>query len=150
MRRFRFRLAPLLRLRTQLERRARSDLAAAVAEVTAFDQRLAAAKQGLRDCADQAASSDAAGRLARALETGLRRHQWRLQQGQAEAQRRLDGARGEYVARTRDKRALEQLHDRRRDEWQTSVRRHEQMELDELARAGREALRRREAAGDQA
>lgn len=147
MRRFRFRLAPLLRLRGQLERNARRDLAAAVAAVAVFDQRLAAAEQGLRDCGDQAADRGAVGQLARALETGLRRHQWRLRKEQQKAQTRLDGARAEFVARTRDLRTLRKLRDRHHEQWLDDARRAEQNEIDELASLGRDALRRAEQAG---
>ncbi|MBL8728448.1 MAG: flagellar FliJ family protein [Planctomycetes bacterium] len=141
MRRFRFRLAPLLRLRSQLERNARRELAAAVAEVSVFDQRLAAVAQGLRDCADQAADRGAVGQLARGLETGLRRHQWRLRTEQGKAQKKLDVARAEFVVKTRELRTLRQLHDQRHEEWRDDARRAEQSEIDELASLGRHAQR---------
>ncbi|MBL9077462.1 MAG: flagellar export protein FliJ [Planctomycetes bacterium] len=139
MRRFRFRLTPLLRLRAQLERNARRDLAAAVTEVQAYDQRLAAAAQGLRDCAEQGRDHGAKGSLARSLEVGLRRHQWRLQQGQQQAQQKLDAARAEFVVKTRERRTLQNLRDRRREEWRVDAQRAEQQELDELASLGRQA-----------
>ena len=142
MRRFRFRLAPLLRLRAQLERNARRDLAVAVAEVSSFDQKLAAAQQGLDECADQAADRGALGLLARGLETGLRRHQWRLRKEQQVAQKKLDAARVEFVARTRELRTLSQLRDRRHEQWLEELRREEQREIDELASLGRDAQRR--------
>ncbi len=142
MRRFRFRLAPLLRLRSQLERNARRELAAAVAEVSVFDQRLAAAAQGLKDCADQAAGSGAVGQLARALENGLRRHQWRLRTEQQKAQKKLDVVRAEFVVKSRELRTLQQLRDKRHEEWRLEVQRQEQSEIDELASLGRAARRR--------
>lgn len=148
MRRFRFRLAPLLRLRTQLERGARRDLAVAVADVAAFDQRLAAADRGLADCAAQAAGEGPVGRLARALETGLRRHQWRLRQGQQAAQRQLDLARAEFAGRARDARALRQVRDQRQADWRLAAARAEQRELDELASLGRQATHRAESSAD--
>lgn len=150
MRRFRFRLAPLLRLRAQLERNARRDLANAVAEVAGFDQRLAAAAQGLQDCGDQGRAHGAVGQLARSLELGLRRHQWRLQQGQKQAQKKLDAVRAEFVVRTRELRTLRQLRDQRHAEWRTEVERAEQRELDELAGLGRAAQQGGVAAGDTA
>jgi len=88
MRRFRFRLAPVLRLRAQLERAARRELATAMTALSTLDQQLAAAAQGLRDCAEQAAMPGAVGALSKALEDGLRRHQWRVQKQQQEAQKR--------------------------------------------------------------
>lgn len=142
MRRFRFRLTPLLRLRAQLERNARRDLAAAVAAVSVFDQRLAAVEQGLEDCAAQASDTGAVGQLARALENGLRRHQWRLRTGQQQAQQQLDAVRAEFVVRSREHRTLRQLRDDRREAWRLEAQRQEQSEIDELASLGRAARRR--------
>lgn len=138
MRRFRFRLAPLLRLRAQLERNARRDLAQAVGAVAVFDQRLAAAAQGLEDCARQAAGSGSVAQLARSLETGLRRHQWRLRGEQQKAQKKLDAARAEFVVKLRELRTLQQLRDQRHDEWRLETQRQEQSEIDELASLGRQ------------
>jgi flagellar FliJ protein len=144
MRRFRFRLAPLLRLRSQLERNARRELAKAVAEVSVFDQRLAAVAQGLKDCGDQAAGTGAVGQLARSLEIGLRRHQWRLRTEQQKAQKKLDVARAEFVVKSRELRTLQQLRDKRHDEWRQEVQKREQGEIDELASLGRHAARHAE------
>ena len=139
MRRFRFRLTPLLRLRAQFERSARRELATAMAEVSAFDQRLAAAAQGLRDCGEQAASSGPVGQLARSLETGLRRHEWRLRTGLQVAQTRLDAVRVDYVQKARELRTLQKLREQRHAEWRQSTQKAEQAELDELARLLRAA-----------
>jgi flagellar export protein FliJ len=140
MRRFRFRLSPLLRLRSQHERIARRELAAATSAISAIDQKLAAAAQGLADCGAQAPASGPVGRLARALETGLRRHQWRLQTQQRLAQQRLDAVRAEYVQRARDLKTLKNLRDKRREEWLLEARKVEQAELEELGQAGRTRL----------
>lgn len=147
MRRFRFRLEPLLRLRAQIERSKKRELATAMAEVNTIDQRLAAATQGLRDCADQAGSMGAVGKLARALETGLRRHQWRLSTDLAKAQQKADAVRTEYVAKVRDVRTLQKLKDSKRDAWRVAAAKAEQAELDELARLGRAAVRDSEQGG---
>ncbi len=139
MRRFRFRLLPLLRLRAQYERTARRELATAMAAVSAIDQKVAAAKQGLRDCADQAARPDAIGQLAKALENGLRRHQWRLQKQLTEAQQRLDVVRADYAQKAKDLRALQRLRDQQRAEWRAAAQKAEQAELEELASLARGA-----------
>lgn len=139
MRRFRFRLDPLLRVRAQLERSARRELAQASAVLNQVEQRLAAAAQGVRDCAEQGAAKGPVAQLARALETGLRRHEWRLRTEQKLAQSRLDAVRGEYVQKARDRRVLESLRDQRHDEWRATAQRAEQAELDELARLCRAA-----------
>ncbi|MCA8965914.1 MAG: flagellar FliJ family protein [Planctomycetes bacterium] len=137
MRRFRFRLQPLVRLRSQLERNARRELATAMAAVNQVEQQQAAAAQGLRECADQAAGADAVGMLARSLEVGLRRHKWRLDKQLAVAERGLTKAQGDYAQRARDLKVLQQLRDKRRDEWRLEVQRAEQAELDELSRLQR-------------
>lgn len=139
MRRFRFRLAPLLRLRAQFERTARRELAVAMSAVSALDQQLAAANQGLRDCASQAIRTDAVGQLAKALENGLRRHQWRLQKQLQEAQQRLDVVRADYAAKARELRTLQKLREQKRAAWVQDNLRTEQAELDELASLARAA-----------
>lgn len=139
MRRFRFRLAPVLRLRAQLERTARRELATAMTALSTLDQQLAAAAQGLRDCAEQSALPGAVGALSKALEDGLRRHQWRLQKKQQEAQKRVDVARGEYAQRARDLKALQKLREQQKTAWRVEALRVEQAELDEIAALARGA-----------
>ncbi|HEX5054023.1 MAG TPA: hypothetical protein VFZ65_19750 [Planctomycetota bacterium] len=147
MRRFRFRLASVLRLRSQYERSARRELTAAMAEVHSFDQRLAAAAQGLRECGDQAASHSPVGLLARALEDGLRRHEWRLRGDREQAQQKLDVVRADYVVKVRDLRTLTRLREAQHAEWRLEVQKGEQAELDELAQLARTAARARSQAG---
>jgi flagellar export protein FliJ len=149
MRRFRFRLAPLLRLRAQFERTSRRELAAAMGTLAQVDQRLAAAATGLRDCAEQGARPDAVGQLAKALEGGLRRHQWRLQKQQKEAQQKVDVARTDWAQRARDLRTLQKLRDQRHTAWRQETLRAEQAELDELASLAR-AAEAAKAEGDEA
>lgn len=133
MRRFRFRLASVLRLRSQVERVARKELAAAMADVNTLRQQLDAAQQALSDCADQAARGDAVGRLARALEGGMRRHMWRLDRQHKQAEQRLEGVRGEYSRKARELKTLQRLRDQEHDVWRQDALRAEQAELDELA-----------------
>ncbi|HEB53946.1 MAG TPA: flagellar export protein FliJ [bacterium] len=133
MRRFRFRLQPVLRLRSQYERLAQKELAAAMADVNTVDQQLRAAEQGLADCAEQAVRSDAVGWLARSLEDGLRRHKWRLARQLQNAERRLEAVRNDYTAKAREVKTLQRLRDQERATWQQERQRSEQAELDELA-----------------
>jgi flagellar export protein FliJ len=149
MRRFRFRLAPLLRLRSQFERASRRELAAAMGVLVGVDQKLAAAAQGLRDCAEQGARPDAVGQLAKALENGLRRHHWRLQKQQKEAQQRLDVVRADYAQKQRDLRALQKLRDQQREAWRQDAMRSEQAELDELSSLARAAAQAAGAEGEE-
>ncbi|MFN8825080.1 MAG: flagellar export protein FliJ [Planctomycetota bacterium] len=148
MRRFRFRLAPVLRLRAQLERTARRELATAMGTLASVDQKLAAAAAGLRDCADQASRADGVGQLAKGLEQGLRRHHWRLQKQRAEAQQRLDVVRADYTQKARDLKALQKLRDQQREAWRLETQRAEQAELDELAAMARSVKAIREQAAE--
>jgi flagellar export protein FliJ len=137
MRRFRFRLSPVLRLRAQLERTSRRELATALGGLASVEQRLAAAAQGLRECAEQGARPDAVGQLAKQLENGLRRHQWRLQRQRLEASKQVEAARADYAQRARDKKALQALRDQQCEQWRVAAARAEQAELDELASLAR-------------
>ncbi len=139
MRRFRFRLTPLLRLRAQLERTARRELAIAMGAVSAIDQKLAASEQGLRDCEMQAARTDSIGQLAKAFENGLRRHRWRLGKQLQEAQQRLDVVRADYMTKAHELRTLQKLRDQKKAAWRLEVMQQEQSELDELAAMARTA-----------
>mgnify|MGYP002624388475 CR=1 FL=1 len=133
MRRFRFRLESVLRLRSQLERVAKQELAKAMAEVNGFERKLEAADLGLRECADQSARPDAVGGFARALETGLRRHRWRLSRQKRAAEQQLEVVRAGYARRARDKKALQRLRTDAHDAWRREATQREQAELDELA-----------------
>lgn len=139
MRRFRFRLASVLRLRSQVERTARKELAAAMAEVNTVQQQLDAAEQALAECADQAARGDAVGQLARALEGGMRRHTWRLDGQRKRAEQQLDGVRRGYTDKARELKTLQRLRDQEHGLWQQDAQRAEQAELDELAMLARGA-----------
>ena len=149
MRRFRFRLAPVLRLRAQLERTARRELATAMGTLASVDQKLAAAAAGLRDCAEQASRAHGVGQLAKGLEQGLRRHHWRLQKQRQEAQQRLDVVRTDYTQKARDLKALQKLRDQQREAWRLETQRAEQAELDELAAMARSVKAIRDRAAEQ-
>ncbi len=134
MRRFRFRLAGLLRLREQLERAARRDLATAMGVVSGAEQRLQAATAGLSECERLGVGGDAAAPLARALAKGLARHRLRVQNELRAAHAQLDRARGDWVERRRDERTLDMLRDKQREGWVRESEKKEQHELEELAR----------------
>ena len=144
MRRFRFRLASLLRLRSQIERAARKDLALAMAEINGIDQQIDAAEQGLGEFAEQASRSDSVGELARSLESGLRRHRWTLVKKRAEAEKRLESVRTAYAQKAREKRTLERLRDQEQQAWREQTLRDEQAEMDELAGMQRQRARDQE------
>ncbi|MCA8973340.1 MAG: hypothetical protein KDC98_01395 [Planctomycetes bacterium] len=139
-----------MRLRSQLERVARRDLALATSALHGIDQQLLAAARGRREFAEAAALGGATGQLARALENGLLRHEWRLLGLQRKGVAALEAARREYVAKARDLGTLEKLEERRRQDWLGEAQRLEQAELDELARLGRDNVSRGEAGAGEA
>jgi flagellar export protein FliJ len=141
MHRFRFRLAPLLRLRAQLERVARRELARTTAELQAVEQQLLLAARARQEFAEQASRGGAGGRLARALAAGLARREGRLAVRQRKAAVALEAARADYLGRARELGTMQKLEERQRDVWQRQAWRQEQQELDEVARLGREARR---------
>jgi flagellar export protein FliJ len=134
MRRFRFRLGSLLRLRSQFERAARGTLAVATGDVAAVEQRLLATAESLRQCEEHGRGAGAPAQLARALEQGLARYRLRLQRERSAATARLDRARSDWLDRRREQRTLEMLHERQRALWDDTQQRREQHELEELAR----------------
>lgn len=145
MRRFRFPLQTVLRLREQHERAARRQLALAMQAVAAIDQRLATVGQGLRDCQDQGRGAGATAALARSLEDGLRRFQWRLLQQKQRADGVAEQARRFYVERRVELATMQKLRERSHAEWQTAAMAAEQHELDELSRLARAAREQVEA-----
>lgn len=139
MRRFRFPLQTVLRLRGQLEKQAQRTLALAMAAVNEAERKLAFAERGLVECADAGQMPSMAAALARALEQGFRHYQLRLQRELRKAQVAAESARVDYMEKRKDLRSMERLHDRRREEWVTETTRAEQAELDELSRLARAA-----------
>jgi flagellar export protein FliJ len=145
MGRFRFRLAGLLRLREQMEQAARRELAGAMGKVATVEQRLVSATEGLADCERAGCAADAAAPLARALAKGLARHRLRLQNELRASQAQADRARGDWIERRKDQRALDMLHDKQREAWLQDLQRKEQQELEELSRGRMQATRAEEA-----
>ncbi|MBL8722678.1 MAG: flagellar export protein FliJ [Planctomycetes bacterium] len=137
MRRFRFRLQSVLRLRGQFERVARGELAAAAAAVSSIEQRLEAATRGRDDCAAEANQPGAVGALARALETGLQRHRLRLEAERQRAEVQRERARLAWLGRVREQRTVAQLREQQFAAWRLAAGRAEQAEIEALAAAGR-------------
>jgi len=137
MRRFQFRLGSLMRLRSQLERVARRELAAATATVHSIDQQLIAAALGRQEFGETAVRGGPSAQLARALEAGISRHEWRLLGKQRKATAELEVVRQDYLKKARDLGALEHLRDRRHEEWLAEVQKEEQEGLDEMTRIAR-------------
>ena len=144
MRRFRFPLGGVLRLRGHAERQARQQLGTALRRLEVAEQRLHNVEQGLRECDGTACGRSAAAPLALALGAALKRLQVRMQAETRAAQAAVEESRTTYLQRRSELRAMQSLHDRRRTEWEQASEAAEQAELDELARLGREARARAE------
>ena len=134
MRRFRFRLDGLLRVRSRVERIAQRGVAQAMSEVARVQQCMDSATAGLQDCEDQACGNGPESMLARALADGLRRHHMRLARELSGAEARLDRARTDWLESRREHRVIEQLRERRYEEWRVDAERHEQQEIEDLAK----------------
>ncbi|MFO1078597.1 MAG: flagellar export protein FliJ [Planctomycetota bacterium] len=134
VRRFHFRLLPLLRLRSQLERQARRELAGATTVLQEVDRQLQAAAAGRRDFAERAAQGGSEATLARALADGLAARELRLLAQQRRAIVQFDAARSTWLGRARDHGTVKKLEERRRAEWRAGVAAAEQAEIDELGR----------------
>jgi flagellar export protein FliJ len=134
MRRFRFRLDGLLRLRSQMERAAQRDLAMAAADVAAVEEHMRLLQQGLSECDEQSRGSGAVAMLSRTMADGLQRQRLRLVNDLRGAQARLDRAKKDWMVRRRDQQIIERLRDRQKEQWQQEQAREEQLQLEELTR----------------
>ncbi|MBI2919462.1 MAG: flagellar export protein FliJ [Planctomycetes bacterium] len=148
MRRFDFRLDPVLNLRRAAEdtakrahadaRRAAALQAAALADLQAAERR---AKDDLRDAqrarelvvGDLMAHQRFALSLARSIAAARRKL--------ADLEAAATAAREDLVAAARARKALENLRERRHQEWTAESLREEQKTLDEIGQSVRSALR---------
>ncbi|GAB4142717.1 MAG: hypothetical protein Fur0037_10030 [Planctomycetota bacterium] len=145
MRRFRFPLQAVLRLREHALGEAVRDLALATKREAAVESKLDNVATGLRDCEDHGRGSGATALLARALESGLRRYRWRLLQEKRKVDEAVERARAAYLERRAAVSAMERLREKSREDWRISVESEERKEQDELARLARAAVERAEA-----
>lgn len=134
MRRFRFPLERLLRLRVQEERESLRALAFARQELASIDTRMATAQESLRACEPQLQAGERAAPLARALHEGLSRTLFALVAERKVTEERVARLLAAFEIRRRERETLSRLRTRRRTEWEEQYKRAEQAELDELAR----------------
>jgi flagellar export protein FliJ len=135
----RFRLARILRLRTQLRRLAEDEVARTGARLAALHDDVAAVRR------EQEASHAAAERAVRGGLAGAELHRWgqwgdalharetALADESARVAEELVGRRGELVARRRDERQLERLGERTAARGRLEEERANGRLLDELA-----------------
>ena len=141
MRRFRFPLDRVLKLRAHSERAARRALAEEMSRMVSLEGVLERVEHNLQVCQDDDSVHQAAA-LARALEAGLLRHHRRLEGEIVTAEQHVDAARQTYAEARVDHRAMSNLRSRRFEAWRLDAEREEQAEFDEIART-RFALRKR-------
>lgn len=130
MRRFRFSLARLQRLRAHDERAARRTLAARAAEVRRLEEQLAVVAANRGVCDDE---RGAAAALGQALAASYGRSESALRASLQQAEVQLERGRAVYAERRRELEGLVRLRDRRREAWRIDGEREMQREFDESA-----------------
>jgi flagellar FliJ protein len=140
MKRFIFRLDRLLSLRSRAEREQARALAGALREEEARRAALAEAAARLDRSCNQMA--EAAGSVARAgtlchLGLAMARAAESVRSAEETHQEAVDCVEAEqdrFGQARKDKRVIERLRERRSDSWRAEVERHEQREMDSVAR----------------
>lgn len=127
MRRFRFSLAKIERLRLHKERLARRELAERLAALAAVDEEISVVEANLEVCRRDG------GPLGEAMVEGLGRRRRELTERRERAAEEVDRARVDWLARRRERMALTKLHERRLAEWRAEADRHERAVMDEVA-----------------
>jgi flagellar export protein FliJ len=130
MRRFRFPLARLQRLRAHEERAAKRRLATAAAESRDLDAQLATAAANIAVCEHERGAASA---LASALAAGYGRLRANLERRARDAEARLQRAQAHYRERRRELEGLARLRERRREIWEAAHEGELRREFDELA-----------------
>lgn len=131
MRRFRYPLARLERLRSHEERLARRALGQALADLHEVQNRITVVNENLEVAA---AENGVASGLGRALEGGLRSMRFTLERELHQAAVGAERARERYSERRRDLESLRRMRERRYAEWLAEAQREEQNELEEMTR----------------
>ena len=133
MKRFRFALQKVHKLRRFQERAARLVMGQELSTLGRLLTKRGQVEANLRACCDESAAGRA-DLLAQALERGLTGMLCRVETSIEEAEGRVEVARRAYQDRRRDLLTMDKLHDTRRDAWTQEVAAEEQMEFDEMAR----------------
>jgi flagellar export protein FliJ len=133
MKRFRFDLARVLRLRQQQERAARLAMARDLSALHSLEEAQRQIDASLSTCTESGLGRHMV-QLTRALETGLLAVRRRLGRDISGAEVRLERTRADYQNRRRDLMALDRLHEHRYQAWREAVQAAEQSDLDEMAR----------------
>lgn len=134
MRRFRFPLERLLRLRVQEEREIRRALTVARVELADVDARMVTATESMRACEPDQQPGSRTAPLARALHAGFAHSLHALSIERTAAEATVTRLLAVFEVRRRERETLSRLRVRRRSEWEEQCKREEQNEIDELGR----------------
>ncbi|MGI9012757.1 MAG: flagellar FliJ family protein [Phycisphaerales bacterium] len=139
MKRFQFKLDPVLRMRQHEERAAQAAVAEVAreceklrAQLQRLQMQLASDQQGMRAAVSGRVDIDSL-RASSAAHLDGRRRAEVIVRHLADAERRLQTAQHHLQACTARRRALEQLREARMDDWHADRLREEQIVLDDLA-----------------
>lgn len=142
MRKFRFPLAKLERLRSHMERLAQRSLAEALASVNILRNQMKVVYQNIEACEAELESAPA---LGIALIDGFNVIRTRLDREIEQADQRVEVARTAYHKRRRDAKSLRRLKEDKHAAWKAESMKEEQAELEEMARSGRHQREQSEA-----
>ena len=133
MRRFRFRLDKVLKLRAHVERAARRTLAEKLSVLSVLEDDMLGLDHNLAVCREDDSVTSAAA-LARALEAGLTRRRNLLARDIEVAVQHVGYARRGYQEARVGHRAMSNLRSLRLETWRREVEAEDQAEFDEMAR----------------
>ncbi len=142
MRKFRFPLAKLERLRSHMERLAQRSLAEALASVNSLRNQMKVVYQNIEACEAELESAPA---LGIALIDGFNVVRTRLDREIEQADLRVEIARTAYHKCRRDAKSLRRLKEDKHAAWKAEAMKEEQAELEEMARSGRHQREQSEA-----
>ena len=142
MRRFRFGLEKVRKLRRHRERAARLGLAQELSQLAAATEHRKRVEENLAVCREQSAGGHL-DPFAAALEIGLTAVLGRVEQAIELAETNVGQAREFYQERRCDLLAMDKLRERLHEIWRRETEADEQMEFDELARIQFAAARRK-------
>lgn len=147
MPKFRFKLDPVLAMRERTERDRQADLARVQAERQQLEDQLRGIQEQIREGKDLWRTSltgsvdPRAARQTAGASLHLQARAQRVVLQLAGVHKRLEAARLALVEAAKERRAVELLKERRREEWEKAISRAEDAAVDDLAvlRAGRSA-----------
>jgi len=133
MKRFRFPLAKVLRLKERKEQYARRLLGEVLSRLRGIEERRKSVLHAIAYAEEEAAGLGRAAGLAHAYKRSLLWQSKKLEPEYAKTSAELTEVRAFWLKARTEMQSLEKLRDLRRDEYVEEMRRQEQAELEELA-----------------